>query len=602
MVISNQAIKLPNTLIIGGRQFKVIVIDTGDYSDVYLKNPGSSVALCYASNGASPAGINVIQGILRHREITVLENGNYTCELDGLIPASRSGQYDGYHYFRNIQGIKRANAYIYIKGTNVKFRYKNTDNNRYSGDKTSDYLDFPFLRIRLKVKDDEIPDPSFPVGGCNTQNSRGGTATISRKGDVFEIRASERGRYFCTINNFVKETPGNYHYFSGLQGIRELNAYQFLRILDLDSSTRIHPGRFSFGSTSNDDNIYTGDRVSNILTIAGRKFRLVVTDNEHYFPNISLEGPNEIYEGAGEVEYTVKLDKPSTNSGLTLNVATITNTASEFSDFEPLQINGVSLKPGQTEYKFKLRVIDDNVYEASNQGEGENLQILVVLSDTNNPDNRVQTDERITILDNDYTLSFNEGSFVADEGSGSFSVQICASRIIEGINQGFTFTSSDITYPSDTRRPADLAPDEPWSPPPPLVVPYNPPSLEGKTFYFDPGKNCMVLKIPIPNDNEVRGSGSFRITATPKHETNNVLVGTAYADLIIKDDDTRASYPAGRIQMSFPKSDITSSIAELGSYRIVDINDADYRDCKAQAGGRISNHTITEGDTFLCLF
>ena len=322
--------------------------------------------------------------------------------------------------------------------------------------------------------------------------------------------------------------------------------------------------------------------------------------DEHYQSTVTLEGPEKVFEEAGHVEYTLKLDKPSTKSQQ-FRISTRTNTAlggerrDLINDFH-FVAKDVTIPAGRTQAKFTVEILDDNTYEGGDEDEGENFFIEVFRQFDSS---KVATKE-VVILDNEYRLSFNESQYVADEGSGNFSVQICTSRNREGINPGFTFTSSGIVYVS--QRPADLAPDDPWTPPPPLVVPYNPPSLEGKTFYFDSEKNsrgrlCMNLKIPIHNDNEVRGSGNLQIKITA---TDGSLFETA--NITIKEDDTRASYPAGRIQMSFPKSDLRStSFVELEYYRNVEINDANYRDCKAQAGGSISNHTITEGDTF-CVF
>ena len=48
------------------------------------------------------------------------------------------------------------------------------------------------------------------------------------------------------------------------------------------------------------------------------------------------------------------------------------------------------------------------------------------------------------------------------------------------------------------------------------------------------------------------GTCTIKITAT-----DGSLFETA--NIIIEEDDTRASYPAGRIQMSFPKNDLRST-------------------------------------------
>ena len=271
-----------SVLTIGGRQFRVNILHTGRLQNTSprIRKTGTTgtVTGCASNNGAADATLTSLGN--GEFEIQVAEEGDYSCTIETFqyISILARKEYQGHHYFPNLQGVKNANAYIYNnkgRDASVIFKYANADNSKYTGDRTSGYLQLTNRKIKLKVIEDEIPDPSFNTY-CNSSDG-GVDAIIRKKGDVFEIVLAEEGRYNCYLDNIVKDGNRGTYYFTGLSGI-PTNDHRHLALQVLESLPVGSNDQGLLGFAMNDDNIYTGDRVSNILTIGERKFRLVVTD------------------------------------------------------------------------------------------------------------------------------------------------------------------------------------------------------------------------------------------------------------------------------------------------------------------------------------
>ena len=118
--------------------------------------------------------------------------------------------------------------------------------------------------------------PSFTDGGCASSDSAPDMILTEEDG-VWVFRVPEQGNYDCPISNLV-ETRGLFpgrRFFSNLSGVPLKRANQGLDVIG-DVTSEIYRGRIQFAN----NNIYTGDQESDILTIGSRKFKMIVIDDE----------------------------------------------------------------------------------------------------------------------------------------------------------------------------------------------------------------------------------------------------------------------------------------------------------------------------------
>ena len=230
----------------------------------------------------------------------VPEQGKYGCAVRNIV---ESGSHDGKYYFSGLSGIPKDGDHqdLHLNAVEVggkvhhgaiRFSHlRSNDDNTYTGERESDVLTIGSRKFKMIVIDDEtpLPDPfiSNTLGKKITTCPSASThpapdMTLTEENGVWVFRVPEQGKYGCAVRNIVESgSHDGKYYFSGLSGIPKSADHQDLHLNAVEAGGKVHHGAIRFSHIrSNDDNTYTGDRESSVLTIGSRKFKMIVIEDD----------------------------------------------------------------------------------------------------------------------------------------------------------------------------------------------------------------------------------------------------------------------------------------------------------------------------------
>ena len=376
----------------------------------------------------------------------VPEEGKYSCTLENIIDEGIPSNNWNYT-FNNLPG--NGTNTLRITGTKnglhtaiVTFR-DNDDTvlNDTQNRRQSDFITITSRGITRKLRAilvDNEKKVTMPT--CSPTSGAGASdATLEEDSNgVYVITVDEEGTYDCVLKDVAPETLKGRYYFPNLQGIPANSAHQFFDITNGDRTGKpsaVGDARLGFALAKTNDDDDPGTRESDVLTIGGRKFKLVVNSNELRGASaFSIKGPDRVWENAGEVEYTVELPR-TFESNATVTLIATKNGAVGQKDVDAgetdegadyvLVDKTITIPAGKSSGTFRVKIVDDSIYEngVPAEGQGEEFSLSASIGNT-------QSDpKKVIILDNEYTIAASENFFVFEEDVGIAVVPICISRV-----------------------------------------------------------------------------------------------------------------------------------------------------------------------------
>ena len=268
-----------NTLTIGGRPFKVVVVD----NEVPI-NP-SWFRPCTDESGNSAPNMTFAKesGVWVFR---VPEQGAYSCRLENSVYPGydkQTYQFTGLPTRDQSIGILAVSPGLNDDALITYGQVFSADDTIYTGDRKSGILAIGDQKFQMILIDDETPSangPSF-ASACNNKKTGVTTdpVTLSRTGNTWSFTIPEEGQYECVINNLPLSDTHPFRF-------NRLNKYKSR--LTLSQGTQTGTAKLTVGDI--DSTSITGDIDSDVLTIGNLKFKATVLDADVAAPTFTGGG------------------------------------------------------------------------------------------------------------------------------------------------------------------------------------------------------------------------------------------------------------------------------------------------------------------------